>query len=263
MKLPLPELLDELVYSMYRKVLWTDHRRYCTFAPAFGGSGRFNVRCDLAVDGFARSGNTFVADMLRATQRPDFTLESHHHIPPFVMAACEHGTPTVLLIREPVDSVISLSLHSQWSLRKSLDHYIAYHACLRPYQSRVMIARFADFTWDFRRLVLDINQRFGLSLKTDFDHGTVSARTLAAMDRRLSTTGKPLTPLQIHRPTEERRHLKIKLLQQLRHETLAQRLFEAERLYAEYSAASILVPRPGEAGNDGQDRFQPRIASAA
>lgn len=258
MKLPLPEALDELVYSMYRKVLWTDHRRYCTFAPAFGGPGRFNVRCDLAVDGFARSGNTFVADMLRATQAPAFTLESHHHIPPFVMAACEHGTPTVLLIREPVDSVISLSLHSQWSLRKSLDHYIAYHECLRPYLSRVLIARFSDFTHDFRRLVLDINERFGLQLRSDFDHETVAAQTLAAMDRR-SVNGKPLTPLQIHRPTEERRKLKIDVIRELKSESLSRRLFEAERLYTEYSMART----GGAEQQNGQPRGEPRILSAA
>ena len=256
MKLPLPEVLDELIYSMYRRLLWTDRRRYRAIAPLFGGSGRFRVRCDLAVDGFARSGNTFVADMLRATQRADFSFESHHHIPPFIMDCCAHGTPTVLLIREPVDSVISLALHSGWSLRKSLDHYVAYHACLLPYRSKVLVARFADFTRDFKRFILEVNSRFGLRLNAAFDHAAVATKALAAMDQRLSRQGRPLTPMEIHRPTEERRHLKIDLLQKLRAESLQKSLFEAERLYTEFAASCM----QGARRDDLRDS---RIMSAA
>lgn len=238
MKLPLPAAVDELVYSMYRRLLWADPKWYRMVAPLFGGNGRFHVHCDLAVDGFARSGNTFVADMLRATQPAGFRFESHHHIPPFIMACCAHGTPTVLLVREPIDSVISLALHSGWSLRKSLDHYIVYHEYLIPYREKVFVARFSDFTRDFRQLVLDINIHFNLRLNTDFHHETVATRTLAAMDQRLSRQGRPLTPMEIHRPTEERRRLKSELLHAIQSTALQRPLRVAEQLYADYSATS-------------------------
>lgn len=87
-------------------------------------SRRANVEnVDFYIDGFWRCGNSFFSDAVRL-RNPDLKVMSHCHSPKTIEAAVMQKINTVILIREPIDAVVSFSLFSGFSLTSAFLLYI-------------------------------------------------------------------------------------------------------------------------------------------
>ena len=57
----------------------------------------FDPGCDLVLEAFPRSGNTYALRMLQFSQRKELVIRTHRHVPPLVLSALRIGKPVLLL----------------------------------------------------------------------------------------------------------------------------------------------------------------------
>jgi hypothetical protein len=68
-----------------------------------------DARTDIVIEGFPASANTFAVAAFRLAQEPRYMRIAHHtHVPAQVIEATRLGVPAILLIREPMQAVLSV-----------------------------------------------------------------------------------------------------------------------------------------------------------
>jgi hypothetical protein len=140
-----------------------------------------NEETELVIEGFQRSGNTFSVGAFHNSQPQRINVASHLHIPAQVIYAAKKDIPTLVIIRYPVDAVLSwkaLELESSLKLnRAALDYsfeqlfsyYIRFYTKILPYRDRFVVASFEEITTDFGAVVAKINAQFNTNFDL-FDH---------------------------------------------------------------------------------------------
>lgn len=83
--------------------------------------------CDLVIEGFPRSANTFLHRILRAATGNELRIAHHVHRPQQITMAIRYDLPTYVLFRHPRDCIASwLVWDARRTAARSLDLYIAY-----------------------------------------------------------------------------------------------------------------------------------------
>ncbi len=116
---------------------------------------------ELVIDGFQGSANSFATEAFQLCQTQPVRLAHHLHSPVQVMKAVKHQVPVWLTIREPADTVISLT--SRWphlSVCQGLKGYIGFYEKLLPYAPSCVVSTFEQTTQQLDQLVSILNQRF-------------------------------------------------------------------------------------------------------
>jgi hypothetical protein len=137
-----------------------------------------NDDTDICIEGFPRSANSFAVAAFRHAQDEPVGIAHHNHVPAPVLTAVQNGLPTVVLIRDPVEAVISnrgLQLQIGAVEDKEMPMHVSFKAQLKawksfyetiwPYREQVVIAPFEVVIDDFGLIVERVNTRFG----TEFD----------------------------------------------------------------------------------------------
>jgi hypothetical protein len=97
-------------------------------------------------------------------------LAHHLHVPSQIIAGARLGIPTVVLIRDPEEAVLSLLLHEPYlTPRQALKDYVRFHRRILPYRGSFVVAKFDDVSVDFGAVIRRVNARFGKSFK-EFEH---------------------------------------------------------------------------------------------
>ncbi|MEW6059376.1 MAG: hypothetical protein AB1551_04425, partial [Actinomycetota bacterium] len=65
---------------------------------------------DLVIEGYPRSANTLAVSAISAAQPGPIRIAHHLHAPGHVIAAIRRGVPVLVLVREPEEAVIGLTL---------------------------------------------------------------------------------------------------------------------------------------------------------
>jgi hypothetical protein len=128
----------------------------------------------LCVEGFPRSANSFAVGAVQHAQPEPLSIAHHNHVPAPLLNATRRDLPAVVLIRDPVDTVISnRGLQLQIAARKGnesprhvsykrqLRTWIAWYERVWPVRDRVVVAPFAVVTGDMGRIIDAVNARFG------------------------------------------------------------------------------------------------------
>jgi len=199
---------------------------------------------DLCVEGFPRSANSFAVGAVRHAQPAPVAIAHHTHVPANPMRACEWGIPTVVLIREPSDAVVSLvalqkevrddAFAPPRSVRDGLSAWRAFYRALVPYRERgaFVVAPFRTVIHDVGRVLEQVNAHFGTEF-VPFDH--TEAAVAAVHDERGVHAG----------PSDRRDRLKAETRAAFEDALQADASFRealaaAERLFAAYVDASPL-----------------------
>lgn len=138
---------------------------------------------DLCIEGFPRSANSFAVGAIEYAQDDPLRIAHHNHVPAPILRAAARGIPTIVLIRDPVEAVISFrGLQLQISARSNtpsslpaiscrlhLQAWIAFYERIRPVLGRVVVAPFKVVTSNFDRVIYALNDRFGTTF-APFDH---------------------------------------------------------------------------------------------
>lgn len=141
-----------------------------------GKSWAVQEETELVIEGFQRSGNTFSVGAFNAAQENKVSVASHLHVPAQVIHAVRKGIPVLVVVRYPVDSILSwkaLELESSLKLRHTalnysfdqlFSYYIRFYNKIMPYKDNFVVAAFEEVITDFGAVIAKVNKRFD----TDF-----------------------------------------------------------------------------------------------
>lgn len=195
---------------------------------------------DLCIEGFPRSANSFAVGAVEHAHPDPLSIAHHNHVPAPLLNAVRRGLPTVVLIRDPVDTVISnrgLQLQIGTREGKEIPRHVSYERQLRtwivwyervwPVRDRVVVAPFEVVTDDMGRIIDAVNARFGTNFAR-FEH---TDKNVAAI--RGSRGYHAL-------PTEERDRLKARARERFETEVGADHSLvqEAHAVYRRFVEAS-------------------------
>ncbi|MGM0608937.1 MAG: hypothetical protein ACQESP_11020 [Candidatus Muiribacteriota bacterium] len=150
-----------------------------------------NKNTTITIEGFPRSANTFSkraflmaqANKLNALnfkepkefgKKYGYNIATHLHSSPQVIQSVKLEKPTLVLIRNPKDSIISMKAReiqtsndpklAHYTIRPLIKYYIQFYNAIMPYKDNIVIGKFENVTKDFGEIIRKINKKFN----TDF-----------------------------------------------------------------------------------------------
>lgn len=185
---------------------------------------------DIVIEGYPRSANTFSVVAFQLAQPGVVKIAHHLHASGQILRAKSFGIPAVLLIREPLEAIVSLKIrHPELQVQKCLRDYLSFYSSLKHIKSYPVIADFKSVTEDFGSVINRVNERFGTEFYLFNNSEEAVTEVFSKIDSIRLSARRSLS--QIAMPSlekEERKRLvKESILQELDDEGLE----EAYELY--------------------------------
>lgn len=196
----------------------------------------------LVIEGFPRSGNTFAVVAFEQAQRESVLIAHHLHAPAQVMRAVKWRIPTLVLIRNPTDAVLSLVVRKpRLSVRQALKHYVSFYEKIAGYRHGFVVGPFEEVTRDYGVVLERVNARFGTRF-SPFDHseGNVSDVFARMEEMHRARRGGRLDEKRIALPSAVRTGLKDALKKELEAPKARKLTIRAEAIYDDF-----VLPRHG------------------
>jgi len=115
---------------------------------------------DICIEGFQRSGNTFFHFSFMRLNR-QANIAHHLHASAQVIKAIQQGTPTIVLIRNPLEAVASLMVKDlNLTVESGLKSYMDFYKNLMPHRSKFVVGKFEEVIDQPGLLVKQINEQF-------------------------------------------------------------------------------------------------------
>ena len=190
----------------------------------------------IVIEGFLRSGNTFSVAAFHIANGPEPHVGRHLHGAPHVLRAVRLGLPTVVLIRQPKDAVLSyLVRRPTLTPYDALVEYLDFYRTAWPARHGFVVAPFDRVTSDFGAVLGQVNERFGTSFQRyePTPENEAAAFHLVEEMNRLETGGEVVESL-VGRPSSERSRRKDELRALLERPRTAARLREADNIFEWY-----------------------------
>ena len=127
---------------------------------------------DIVIEGYPRSGNSFAFTAFDLAQGESHTVRVAHHLhtASVVIAAIRANVPSIVLVRNPEDAIISHIIYSQnLTIKQCLRGYLDFYQPLLKYRDNFVIAKFEDVISDFGEITHRVNKRFSTSFQ-EFEH---------------------------------------------------------------------------------------------
>lgn len=132
---------------------------------------------DIVIDGFPRSANSFSVRAFLSAQPAPLRVGHHMHSHAQIVKSVRLGLPTILLIRNPDDCIVSLramdvqlakrggktsyGLDPAHGVDDLIRAYIRFYRGVQPVLDGCVLGRFPDVTRRFDTVIAEANQRFG------------------------------------------------------------------------------------------------------
>lgn len=191
---------------------------------------------DVVVEGYPRSGNTFVVAALRVANGPDLDVAHHFHVSGHVKRAVQMRVPTLLVVRYPVDAATSLLIQQPFlNAERVLLDYVRFHEDVWPLRTGFVIAPFEVVISDLGICVDALNRRFGTSIERIEHTPELVSEAYALIEaHNRSRFGGDLNPRDIGRPSQHREDLKAQVLGEVTATRLAGLRGRAEDLHRRF-----------------------------
>lgn len=145
------------------------------------GDNLVTNRTDLVLEGFPRSGNSFLMCYM-SIYNPDLCIAHHLHMIGQFAIARRFEVPSVLLVRNPVDAVSSLLVADPpLGVERATDWWIYYHRRLIPHRERLLILPFESFIGDPQESVNMVAKFSGLKIDAPDYNQSVRERVRKAL----------------------------------------------------------------------------------
>lgn len=195
-----------------------------------------NNKTQLVISAFPRTANTFFIVALESVQKEKIEIAHHLHVPALALEGIKKNIPTVLLIRNPKDSIISLLIReNHLTLEQAINAYISFYKPMLKYKREILIFDFHTIINDFTSIIESINKKFKLNLTNyDEDNKLDNDEIFAKIDKINKHFNKnTLVETKVSRPSTNRSELKLKLQKKLEEKKYLSRISLCEKLYKE------------------------------
>src|SRR5215211_568613 len=115
----------------------------------------------LVIEGFPRSANSFARVAFNRAQEERVRIATGLHVPAQIIRAARWHIPTLLLIRNPRDAVLSFAIRDPISVDQALKYYLSFYETVEEYRDAYVLGLFEEVTEDFGQVIRRINDRFG------------------------------------------------------------------------------------------------------
>ena len=133
---------------------------------------------DICIEGYPRSANSFATGAFEKSQPRSVSISHHTHTAANAIRACQLDVPTIVLIRNPEDAIISntalvreveivqnrKSTNNLIDFSDRIETWITFYSALKPYKEKFVIAPFKHVIQDMGAVITEVNAKFG----TDF-----------------------------------------------------------------------------------------------
>ena len=190
----------------------------------------------IVIEGFLRSGNTYSVAAFRIANGPELHVGRHLHGAPHVLRAVRMGLPTLVLVRNPREAVLSyLVRRDTLTPHDAVLEYLDFYRTTWPARDGFVVGPFDRVTKDFGGVVDAVNARFGTSFRRFEPTAENEAKAFGLVEEmnRLESGGQ-VVETHVGRPSEERARRKDELRALLDRPRTAAKLREAEDLYGRY-----------------------------
>lgn len=170
---------------------------------------RFIADEKIAVVGFPRVGNTFAGRVVKiGFGEQKIKLVNHYHSSAQAINAVKSRIPTVLIIRKPLDTILSLYIYNNKNYYVSAHflRFIIYHLRIYSYSSKMLIIAFEEFSENPNIIIQKINNKFNLKL----DDSIINIKQMILDNIIQDNLTNPLNNLKLSAPSEEKNILKKK-----------------------------------------------------
>ncbi|MGH9049522.1 MAG: hypothetical protein ACRDY4_07335 [Acidimicrobiia bacterium] len=155
---------------------------YCAWQRRFPGRHVVDRRTDLVVEGYPSAANTFAREALEHANR-GIRIASHLHTVAHVRRALHLGVPVVILLRPPVDSVVSVLARfpgQSSGVASELRDYVRFYRGVLALSGRVALACFEDTTTRLGGVTGAVNRQLGTSFAPFDDNDPEAQRAVQA-----------------------------------------------------------------------------------
>lgn len=116
---------------------------------------------EIVIEGFPRSANTYAYVAFMLAQNRPMRVAHHVHGPAQFEVALRFDIPCVMLIRDPVDAVISMAIRDpRLNPGMLMREYVQFYRRVERIAEHVVIADFSAVTECFDLVIEEVNQRF-------------------------------------------------------------------------------------------------------
>ncbi len=180
---------------------------------------RVGPETEFVLDGFQGSANTFATVAFKRSQSRPVRIAHHLHAPAQIIKAVERNLPTLVTIRRPADTVLSLT--SRWpyiTVPQALRNYTRFYQTIAPYAPGFVLSPFDQTTGHLDHVIEAVNRRFG----TDFDLFEHTEENVQALRG---------SPGANDRPASRRAEIKARKAEVLNREACQRLLRRADAVY--------------------------------
>ena len=127
---------------------------------------------EIVIEGAPSSGNSFAAIAFITAQDREIHVAHHQHLPFQITLACKMNIPCLVLIREPVDAIVSrVSRYGYYQPRTnqamlwvnySLRHWLMFYTSILRYRPNFEICDFKELIRDYGSVIERVNIKFGV-----------------------------------------------------------------------------------------------------
>lgn len=234
------------IHQAYRNIFWSRPHLHRLYLKARGFDLDFSGK-DFVVQGFPRSGVTFLSVLFKEYAARPVELFTHLRTPTVIDLALEEEKVVFLAIRDPLASVISLIQVENWSPDRALDHYLEYYTNALRHIENVHVMDFDYFTKNIPLTLAAVEHVSGVPYNKDVIHENARKEVFAVIDALNIEHSGTIRVKGLHRPHDERQSGKgaISALIRLYH---SEKLAKCDTIYKEFSSYCMLqyatVPRP-------------------
>jgi hypothetical protein len=189
---------------------------------------------ELVIEGFPRAANTFAVEAFELAQPGPVKVVHHLHAPAQIIAAVRMGIPTLALIRDPEEAIVSYLIRDPCATpRSAVIRYIRFYEAVARRRDRLVVADFPEVTTDFGSVIREINRKFGTAF-AEFEHTEENVRRcFEVIEAGNRESHGSLVESTVSRPSEERSRSEVvaAIRAEYRAERLRTRRERAERIY--------------------------------
>jgi hypothetical protein len=199
------------------------------------GVGAVRRGTEVVIEGFERSGNSFAVTAFQLAQGRPVRIAHHLHAAGQVILAHRLGVPTIVLIRQPEDAIVSLLFrYPRLSVAQAMKGYRRFYEPLVNLRSAFVLARFESVISDFGMVTRRLNQAFGTRFEV-FEHTAENAERCFALIEHANRTkyGRgAVDESSVARPSDARADARASLVSRYRSPKLSNERLRIEALYA-------------------------------
>jgi len=152
-----------------------------------------NNKTIICIEGFQRSGNTFIHEWFKYNNKNlSHKIADHSHITAQLKRSIKNKIPTIVTIRDPFNVVSStLFSNNKLSVNLILRTYIDYYNFLLKNNDKLIIISFENFLKYPNELIFHINQTYNRDFQSNKIDNETETKIFKIIKKRNSKKNKP------------------------------------------------------------------------